>query len=87
MHVIWNTKSCNLLQPFSPREFYGMSQDWKYNPSLAPFYRFNNLPTSFINSQAGHGPNSGVTCPVLCTPPPSPPQLSQLVPREQNFTH
>lgn len=40
--------------------------DWKYNPSLSPFYRFNNLSTSFSNSQADHCPNLGITCLVLC---------------------
>lgn len=43
--------------------------DRQYNPSLAPFYRFNNLPTSFSNSQADHCPSPGVTCPVLCLAP------------------
>ena len=30
------------------------AMDWRHNPSLAPFYRFNNLPSSFSNAEADH---------------------------------
>lgn len=40
----------SFYSPFPQGSFMVPARDWKYNPSLAPFYRFNNLPTSFSNS-------------------------------------